>query len=356
MSGQGNKRLTFTVDGHRYAVRGATQSEREAKKKRKIRELRAAGHANLSTIATIAEWADVWLARYKRGTVGEAQYKDLRSVLEAQIKPGLGAIRIDDISDEQLRRFFDERSGYSASHGRRIAQTLDQMFKKALRAGLCERNPMDGFDLPQFKKNGHVRAISDELRAVVVRTARGHVAGPYVLTLLYTGLRPGEAAALRWADVDFDRRYIFVRQARKAGVSRVGDPKSAAGVRAVPIAEDLLPVLADLRALRADEPADHVVFTMQRSDRPLTSSAERRLWASFWRAAGYEKPPVRKYALRHTFVTDGQRAGVPINVMREMAGHSDIKTTAMIYTDQSFEATEAARAALDALHRSKTQK
>lgn len=38
------------------------------------------------------------------------------------------------------------------------------------------------------------------------------------------------------------------------------------------------------------------------------------------------------YCLRHTFCTDLQRAGVPINVAKELMGHADIQTTANIYT------------------------
>jgi site-specific recombinase XerD len=46
------------------------------------------------------------------------------------------------------------------------------------------------------------------------------------------------------------------------------------------------------------------------------------------------------YLLRHTFCTDCQAAGVPINVAKELMGHSDISVTAKIYThmvDEVFE-------------------
>ena len=43
-------------------------------------------------------------------------------------------------------------------------------------------------------------------------------------------------------------------------------------------------------------------------------------------------PDLTPYCLRHTFCTDLQRAGVPINVAKELMGHSDISITANIYT------------------------
>lgn len=51
-------------------------------------------------------------------------------------------------------------------------------------------------------------------------------------------------------------------------------------------------------------------------------------------------PDLEPYLLRHTFCTDCQAAGVPINVAKELMGHSDISVTAKIYThmvDEVFE-------------------
>ena len=51
-------------------------------------------------------------------------------------------------------------------------------------------------------------------------------------------------------------------------------------------------------------------------------------------------PDLEPYLLRHTFCTDCQAAGVPINVAKEWMGHSDISVTAKIYThmvDEVFE-------------------
>ena len=51
-------------------------------------------------------------------------------------------------------------------------------------------------------------------------------------------------------------------------------------------------------------------------------------------------PDLEQYLLRHTFCTDCQAAGVPLNVAKELIGHSDISVTAKIYThmvDEVFE-------------------
>ena len=344
-----DKRLSFRVDGKRYYVRGRTEAIRQFRKQQKIEELKRAGKINAGENTTVSEWAHVWLETVKRPAVGDAQYLDCRSVIRAHIDPALGRYRLEEVTPLMVQRFLADRAHFSTSWGKRICETLDQIFRFAKKNRLISENPVEDVDLPAFVPVRHVSSISDDLREDVLRTAKEHAAGLYVLTMLYTGMRPGELAALEWSDLDLDRGYVYVTRARKARSTKIGAPKSAAGVRPIPLNAAILPLLRAERKRRKDEDPQHVVFTMMSCDRPLTVTAERRMWESFWRAAGYETPPARKYALRHTFFTDGQRAGVPINVMRELGGHADIKTTAQIYTDRSVEATEAARDAMNAL-------
>ena len=58
-------------------------------------------------------------------------------------------------------------------------------------------------------------------------------------------------------------------------------------------------------------------------------------------------PDLTPYCLRHTFCTDLQKAGVPINVAKELMGHSDIQTTANIYTHRDGATLHAGIALLD---------
>ena len=61
------------------------------------------------------------------------------------------------------------------------------------------------------------------------------------------------------------------------------------------------------------------------------------------------------YCLRHTYCTDLQAAGVPINVAKELMGHSDISVTSRIYTHSSAEATQSAAAKINELSNQRKQ-
>ena len=55
------------------------------------------------------------------------------------------------------------------------------------------------------------------------------------------------------------------------------------------------------------------------------------------------------YNLRHTYCTDLEKAGVPINIARQLMGHSDISITSKIYTHASTESMDIARGLINSM-------
>ena len=194
-----------------------------------------------------------------------------------------------------------------------------------------------------------VSAIEDfnakEERAAILAVAARHRAGLWVLTLLYTGMRPGETAALTWSDVDFDHNEIHVHAAKESGSRAIKGPKTASGVRDIPIHAALLPRLLEVKG----KPFSLVFPT--KAGTVQNESSMRRMWNSFISGVeeelGRHAEGLTPYCLRHTFCTDLQRAGVPINVAKELMGHADIQTTANIYTHRDSETLHSGIALLD---------
>ena len=261
------------------------------------------------------------------------------------IKPRVGHLKLRDVRDVHLQRILNDQAGMSASHVKKLRMVMQEMFKRARQSRLISFDPAELLELPVVTAGGH-RAVTEEERAAILAVAENHRAGLWVLTLLYTGMRPGETAALMWPDVDFARNEIHVHTARESGTGVIKAPKTAAGVRDIPIHAALLP---KLRAAQG-EPFTPV-FPTQAGTRQNASSL-RRLWASFCRALGIHMgaevaDDLTPYCLRHTFCTDLQRAGVPINVAKELMGHADIQTTANIYTHRDQDTLHGNMALLD---------
>ena len=172
-------------------------------------------------------------------------------------------------------------------------------------------------------------------------------------------MRPAETRALDWRHIDFDKKIIHVQNSMKAGTKVIGAPKSAAGIRDIPINDKLF---ADLKVVQG-EPYEPV-FKQPTTGTRHTNQSMRCLWRNFKRqldismgAKLYRNKIVLSavasdlvpYCLRHTFCTDLQDAGVPINVAKYLMGHSDISLTAKIYTHTTDKAIQEAAKKINAV-------
>jgi integrase len=291
---------------------------------------------------TVAAWADTWLETYKRPMIGNSEYRSYKSLLNTAIIPAIGSMQLQGVKDVHLQLLLNSREGNSKTDVKRLRTMLRGMFSKASSSSmrLVAFNPATGLTLPNHTDNIR-RSITPEERAAMLPLMETHRAGLWLKLMLHCGLRPGEDRALDWSDIDFENKVIRVHFAVKAKTRDIGKPKSDAGIRDVPIPDVLLPVL--LAARRAP---DTPVLARADGSRH-TETSLRRYWNSFKReldiamgAELYRNKIVKSvvaedlvpYCLRHTYCTDLEDAGVPINIARYLMGHADIKTTSRRYT------------------------
>lgn len=337
-------RKTARYNGKKYEATGKTELEAL----QKLAEKLAAAKRGEDTVGggmTVDAWYREWKALYKdpKGLTQKslAMYDEK---YRNYIKPRIGHLKLRDVRDVHLQRILNDQAGKSSSLVRKLRMVMQEMFKRARQSRLIPFDPAELLELP-VTTTGKRRAITPEERAAILSVAETHRAGLWVLTLLYTGMRPGETAALTWSDVDFDNNEIHVHVARESGTGRIKAPKTASGVRDIPIHAALLP---KLRAAQG-EPFSPVFPT--KAGIWQDESSLRRMWKGFRRALenrmGTVAPDLTPYCLRHTFCTDLQRAGVPINVAKELMGHADIQTTANIYTHRDQDTLHGSMARLD---------
>ena len=171
--------------------------------------------------------------------------------------------------------------------------------------------------------------------------------------LVHTGMRRGEALALKWKDVDLRKRLMRVRGtlARIDGELRVLEPKSAMSRRTIPLSEPAVTVLARVRQrTELEQPraaqlwvdSGHIFVTDigEPSDprnalRALTVAARR---------AGLDG--VGLHTLRHSAASVMLSERVPLNVVSQILGPSGISITADVY---GHIAPDVSRSALDVL-------
>jgi integrase len=133
---------------------------------------------------------------------------------------------------------------------------------------------------------------------------------PIVRLALNTGLRKGEIFNLKWSDVDLSGAQITVR----------GEGAKSGQTRYLPLNTEAVGVLTTWRQGRAN---DDYVFTGREQGEPLDDI--KKAWTPLLKAARIQG--FRFHDLRHTFASKLVMAGVDLNTVRELLGHSDIKMT-----------------------------
>jgi integrase len=146
-----------------------------------------------------------------------------------------------------------------------------------------------------------------------------------------SGLRRGEAAGLRWCDIDFAAATLTVsRQLQETGRGLVVlPPKSITSNRVLALDPWTLQVLAAHRYRQLPAPGDGYVFARP-GGRPCTPGYLTRRFIRLIRRAGL--PPIGLHDLRHGAATLALASGADLKAIQAMLGHASIILTADTYT------------------------
>ena len=302
-----------------------------------------AKHKGVYPEMLFTDFADNWYElNIKNADISKRSKDDYKGYVYSNIIPYFKDYKLCNITEDDCQRFMNQYVGYSKPHVSKIRMTLRRIMRKAKKQKLISDNPAEDIVLPEVTQ-GKRRPITDEERKLILETAKTHYAGTMFLTMLYCGLRPIEIRNLKWEDIDFENDVLTVTKSKtKAGEGR------------------LLPIPPQLRTALLEHKLkgqnNEWVFVRYKNHKlPMDTNAFYHAWHSFYHqmdiangATVYRNqiikstlaPDFEPYLLRHTFCTDCQAAGVPLNVAKEWMGHSDILVTSKIYThmvDEVFE-------------------
>ncbi len=162
----------------------------------------------------------------------------------------------------------------------------------------------------------------------------------YALWLFYilTGVRRGEALALRWSDIDLQAGNVVIRRSLVPVDHRlvIGEPKTNRGRRQISLDTRLVEELRHHRYRQSEErllmgPAfrDQGLVFAHPDGAPLRPEQVSRWFTALSRQTGV--PAIRLHDLRHLHATLALAAGVPTRVVADRLGHSTTAVTADIY-------------------------
>ena len=152
-----------------------------------------------------------------------------------------------------------------------------------------------------------------------------------ILLALCTGMRIGEVCALRWEDVDFIHRVIYVRYT----VGRIyncklrmtekifSSPKTKDSFREIPISKQLFLALKEVRKISVTP------FVVGNSEQSKEPRAYRDYFSRL--LTRLEIPKITFHGLRHTFATRCIESQCDYKTVSTLLGHSNITTTLNLY-------------------------
>lgn len=325
---------------------------------------------------TLDDLFERWV-RLKRG-IKEVTFNTYKHDYNRYVRPVLGQIQLVSIKSSDVRAFYNdlcEKEGFSYRTITNIHRVLHQIFDIGVDDDLIRKNPstkaMKDFKAarkPEEKVTKSLTYKQQELFEKFITTSREYSERwPIYIVMLWTGLRIGEAAGLRWCDIDFKTNTITVDHS----LAYYGDdkfqhnrfvitsPKTSSSIRKVfmipkvrqaLLAQKTILVRNDLKCnVVIDGYTDFVFLSRLNGPRnPLVVNNElagivkkcNNEIMDRWRKEEHDDgeepitlPRMTAHWLRHTFATRCCEADINPKALQMILGHSTYQLTMDIYAE-----------------------
>src|SRR6266851_4379981 len=289
-------------DGRRSRVRRGGYPTRHAARQA-LAQLRTPGPAGAAAITT-GQWLGRWLAC--RTSPASSTVRGYAAHVRLYLQPHLGPILLAELTTAHVQA----------------------MFTAIIRQHQATGHPVTPATLARIRAT---------LRVALNTAIRGDRLYAAFHLIALRGLRRGEAAGLRWCDVDLDEGVAVISQQLQQydGHMVTCPPKTSHSARVIALDHTTVAALRRHRVRQHAEqrqPGHHdsgYVFTGLGGD-PLAPDRLTRHFHALATTAGL--PPVRLHDLRHGAATLALAAGVELKVVQDMKGHASIVLTADTYT------------------------
>ncbi len=340
---------------------------------------------------TLAEYGRRWLDG-RKDNVKRKTWSNYSKAFHTYVEappvdaPPVGRRRMNDLRPEHVRALYRwmldkgrrrhvERHGAGLSRGsvRGLHAVVRQILHDAFDDGAIEidiaAKLRKAVPTERGRRRRKVKAFTREQLLRFLAAAKTERYHAFWYLRAHTGMRPGEALALRWnEDVDLPNRQVHIRGTLDWGPGgrwQITDPKTSRAARVVAVSADVVKVLeAHRRAqlvdrLKAGSAWEDVGFVFTTgTGRPVGLENLTKYWNRICRFARLGTldgkrftPLLPPYSLRHTHATLSLAAGIPVKVVSDRLGHGSIVITLDTYCDyiphQQVEAVELWDAMLD---------
>lgn len=294
----------------------------------------------------LKELLHTWLNKYAKLTLKQRSFNKYQDIIILHINPILGDYELEDITPTLLQDYVIEKlkRGNLITHKAlatntvySIVSVLKQAFNLALNLEYISKNPTASIKLPPSKEK-EVNALSREEQKTLEEYCLKSIKNNYIgiIICLYTGIRLGELLALTWNEIDFNKKYLYIKKTSytlrkdKKKVFIVESPKTKKSNRVIPLPDKLINLLS---IYEANSKCEYIIHT--RRNTMVEIRSYQRTFESV-----LNKCKIKHYnfhCLRHTFATRALELGMDIKTLSEILGHTNVAITLNRYAHSLLE-------------------
>lgn len=301
---------------------------------------------------TVQSYMERWLNATKKNELKPKSFDRLEQTLVYQVYPSIGHLQLAALKASDVQNMVNNLrdNGMSYSSVKKAYEAVNNCFKTGVMQKTVSFNPASGVTIPRKDSFGKttLKYYTSEEATLISNAAREkwgngndiYRLGNAIVLDLNTGLRMGELLALKWADVNMEKKKMYITSSRVLVKDRSknaetsyhiveqGSTKTEAGTRTIDLNDDALDALKCLQNVTGK--FEYVISN--RKGEPLYPRYLDAMLRKIVIHAGLgDDKAFGIHALRHTFASMLFANNVDIKTISELLGHSDVAVTYNTY-------------------------
>ena len=284
---------------------------------------------------TLSDWLEYWMDTIIRPNRAETTVYAYQKIIDNHLDPALGNIPLLKLAPKDIQQYYttvQREHGLSSNTMRRHHDLLASALRTAVRQDMLLTSPMDRVEPPRTKLYEADFYNPEELKRLYA-LLKGHRLELPAKLAGSLGLRREEICGLKWENVSFQRRVVYIREARTTFGSTVvqKETKNRASVRTLYMPDEVFQLLAaEQERQKKDLPHPSLHVVLDQKGQPYSPNALSLAFTRFVR--NHDLPRVTLHGLRHSFATIASFQGASLFDIGKALGHSTPATTGRIYT------------------------
>jgi integrase len=332
--------VDYTANGSRHIETFQRKKDADAREAQVTVDVSKGTHTAPSKSITVAQAAEDWI-KYIEGEGRErSTIERYEQFVRIHIVPRIGNERLAKLTTPRINAFRDELlKSMSRAMAKKVLVAFKSILKDAKRRGNVAQNVASDVSITSHGRItpkleiGRDIPTRDEIQRIIDAASPGK-GRALLLTAALTGMRASELRGVRWSDVDLAKRQIHVRQ-RADRYRKIGNPKSAAGTRTIPIGDMVVNTLREWK-LQCPKGTENLVFPTLVGTVEYYPNVVRQYFVPALVAAGVVskgKPKYSMHALRHFYASwciNQKKDGgleLPPKTVQARLGHASIVMT-----------------------------